>query len=42
VTTPFVLEDGHLSVPTGPGIGVSPIPEVLKELTTSTETIKPT
>jgi O-succinylbenzoate synthase len=40
VTTPFVLNDGHLAVPTGPGIGVSPIPEVLEELTTSTEFVK--
>jgi o-succinylbenzoate synthase len=32
-----VLTDGHLEVPTGPGIGVEPIPEVLEELTTSTE-----
>lgn len=34
VTEPFVLEDGQLPVPTGPGIGVDPIPEVLAELTT--------
>jgi len=32
-----VLEQGHLPVPTGPGIGVDPIPEVLQEVTTSTE-----
>jgi len=37
ITTPFVLEDGHLSVPTGPGIGVEPIPDVLAELVTSRE-----
>jgi o-succinylbenzoate synthase len=37
LTAPFVLTDGHLEVPTGPGIGVEPIPEVLEELTTSTE-----
>ncbi|WP_435156032.1 o-succinylbenzoate synthase [Amycolatopsis sacchari] len=37
ITAPFVLEDGHLSVPTAPGIGVDPIPEVLDEVTTSTE-----
>ena len=41
VTDPFVLEEGHLRVPTGPGIGVSPLPEVLEELTTSTEYVKP-
>jgi O-succinylbenzoate synthase len=41
VTPPFVLEDGTLRVPTGPGIGVSPIPEVLAELTTSREVVSP-
>ncbi len=39
VTPPFVLDEGTLRVPTGPGIGVSPIPEVLEELTTSRETL---
>ena len=34
---PFVLDDGHLAVPTGPGIGVSPIPAALAEATTATE-----
>ena len=33
VTEPFVLEEGRLRVPTGPGIGVAPIPEVLADLT---------
>lgn len=28
-TEPFVLEDGCIRVPTGPGIGVTPIPEVV-------------
>ena len=37
VTTPFVLEDGHLAVPTGAGIGVDPLPDVLRELTTGSE-----
>jgi O-succinylbenzoate synthase len=41
VTPPFVLEDGTLRVPTGPGIGVSPIPEVLEELTTAREDLRP-
>ena len=36
VTAPFVLEDGHLSVPTSPGLGVSPLPDVLAEITTET------
>ena len=34
VTAPFVLVNGQLPVPTGSGIGVDPIPEVLAELTT--------
>lgn len=34
LTEPFVLVAGQLPVPTGPGIGVDPIPEVLHELTT--------
>jgi O-succinylbenzoate synthase len=37
VTPPFVLEDGHLAVPTGPGIGVDPLPDRLIELLTSRE-----
>ncbi|MCS0603464.1 o-succinylbenzoate synthase [Streptomyces sp. LP11] len=37
ITEPFVLTDGHLTVPTGPGLGVDPLPDVLKEVTTSTE-----
>ena len=34
ITEPFVLEDGRLRVPTGPGIGVDPIPARLAEFTT--------
>ena len=34
VTEPFTLENGHVRVPTGPGIGVTPVPEILHELTT--------
>jgi O-succinylbenzoate synthase len=37
LTPPFVLEDGHLTVPTGPGIGVDPVPDVLASLVTSRE-----
>ena len=37
VTEPFVLDQGHLTVPTGPGIGVQPLPDVLAELTTARE-----
>jgi O-succinylbenzoate synthase len=39
ITTPFVLEDGHLSVPTGPGIGVDPLPDELAAVTTRREWI---
>ena len=37
ITAPFVLAGGQLPVPTGPGIGVEPIPDVLREVTTATE-----
>ena len=39
-TQPFVLEDGHVRVPTGPGLGVEPDPEVLAGLTRSVEALK--
>jgi o-succinylbenzoate synthase len=41
VTEPFVLDDGYLDVPTGAGIGVSPLPDVLEEITTSVESVSP-
>ncbi|MBV1853028.1 o-succinylbenzoate synthase [Catellatospora tritici] len=37
ITDPFVLDGGHLAVPTGPGIGVTPDPDALREVTTATE-----
>lgn len=37
ITAPFVLENGHLRVPTGPGLGVEPIPEELAAVTTASE-----
>jgi len=40
VTEPFVLQDGQLRVPTGPGIGVDPLPEVLEQMTTWTTDLK--
>jgi O-succinylbenzoate synthase len=40
VTAPFVLADGHLAVPTGPGIGVSPDPEVLRAVGAVTERVE--
>jgi O-succinylbenzoate synthase len=39
VTTPFVMEDGYLTVPTGPGIGVEPDLDFLEEITTAKELI---
>ncbi|MHC5797069.1 o-succinylbenzoate synthase [Lacisediminihabitans sp. FW035] len=39
ITSPFVMKDGHLDVPTGPGLGVEPIAEVLVEVTTAREWI---
>jgi O-succinylbenzoate synthase len=35
ITPPFVLADGYLAVPNGPGIGVEPIAEILDSVTTS-------
>ena len=40
ITEPFVLEDGHLPVPRSPGLGVSPLPDVLDEVTTSSEWLR--
>jgi O-succinylbenzoate synthase len=37
ITEPFVMAEGYLTVPTGPGLGVLPIPDLLAEVTTSTE-----
>jgi o-succinylbenzoate synthase len=37
LTAPFVLDAGHLEVPTGPGTGVSPRPDRLAETTTWVE-----
>ena len=39
VTDAFELDHGHLRVPTGPGIGVAPLPDALAEFTESTHTI---
>lgn len=40
LTAPFVLDEGHLSVPTGPGIGVDVLLDVLAELTVATSEIR--
>ncbi|UQU67854.1 o-succinylbenzoate synthase [Couchioplanes caeruleus] len=37
LTEPFVLDGGHLAVPSGPGLGVEPLPEILAEVTTGIE-----
>jgi O-succinylbenzoate synthase len=39
LTEPFELEDGHLAVPSAPGVGREPLPDALAELTTSTEEV---
>jgi o-succinylbenzoate synthase len=39
LTAPFVLQDGHLAVPRGPGLGVEPLPAALEELTTTVERV---
>jgi len=41
VCEPFVLDDGRLAVPTGAGLGVSPITDVLERFTTSVEVCRP-
>ena len=39
VTAPFELHDGYIDVPTGAGIGVTPIPNVLDAMTSRVDTI---
>jgi o-succinylbenzoate synthase len=39
ITPPFVLQDGHLAVPSGPGIGVDPDRSALDSVTTQSEWI---
>jgi O-succinylbenzoate synthase len=41
LTPPFELVDGQLTVPAGPGLGVEPIPEILDELTTALDVVRP-
>lgn len=41
ITEPIELHDGTVRVPRGPGIGVTPIPGILEDLTTSVETLAP-
>ncbi|GAB2458577.1 o-succinylbenzoate synthase [Nocardioides hungaricus] len=37
ITPPFVLDDGHLAVPSGPGLGVVPLEDELAAVTTASE-----
>ncbi len=37
ITTPFVLDGGYIAVPSGPGIGVAPLPEMLAEMKTGAQ-----
>ncbi len=37
ITEPFVLDDGHVAVPSGPGIGVDPVSDALADATTAIE-----
>ena len=39
ITTPFVMDDGFLTVPTGPGIGIEPDLEFLNSITKSKEIV---
>ncbi len=39
ITRPFVIEDGQITVPTGPGLGVDPIPDVIDRFTVERETV---
>lgn len=40
ITEPFVLEDGRLEVPVGPGLGVNVDYDFLTEVTTSVQTVR--
>jgi O-succinylbenzoate synthase len=40
LTPPFELEDGHLAVPTGPGIGVEVLTDVLEDMTISVTPVR--
>jgi O-succinylbenzoate synthase len=39
ITKPFVMDDGYLTVPTGPGIGIEPDLEFLNSITKSKENV---
>jgi O-succinylbenzoate synthase len=39
ITAPLTISDGYMDVPAGPGLGVTPIPEILDSVTTAKEWI---
>ena len=39
ITEPIVMHDGYVDVPTGPGLGVTPLAEQLAKFTTWTQTL---
>ena len=39
ITEPFVLDAGQITIPSGPGLGVTPLPDVLKEVSVHAETV---
>lgn len=41
ITEPFVLDDGSIRVPTGPGLGVEPLPDRLARCTVARDRITP-
>ncbi len=41
ITAPIVLEDGQVRVPTGPGLGVQPVPELLARFSVRTVECRP-
>jgi o-succinylbenzoate synthase len=41
ITAPIVMRDGYVDVPSGPGLGVEPVPEILERRTTSIEQLTP-
>ena len=42
ITEPFVMQEGRLPIPDGPGLGVEVVPEVLRELTTRLDEVPAT
>ncbi len=41
ITEPIVMKDGHVRVPTGPGLGVEPIPGLLADFSVRSREIRP-